>query len=209
MKSRCIEIPVLAKYIEGRLSDKDRDRIEEHLSECDTCLEEFVIANTLLNDHALIECEPVSEKVALSALKSLNIPKELKKFYAWITKVLVPDSAGQSAFATVRKSDAASSVDYISIKKHMNDLQVEMYIEKTEDDKTRIRVRVHKDNISARNVRLTLIGQGGVIVSRFLKEDYVLFEELLFGSYRFVVEQDALEKGEYLFKINEAGLNEE
>lgn len=209
MKSTCMEIDVLAGYIEGRLSDKDRDRIEEHLSECDTCLEELVIADTLLKNHDLIECEPVSEEVALSALKGLNIPKELKKFYAWITKVLVPDSAWQSAFATVRKSDAASSVDYISIKKDMNDLHVEMYIEKTEDDKAMVRVRVHKDNISARNVRLTLIRQGGVIVSRFLKEDYVLFEELPFGSYRFVVEQDALEKGEYLFKINEAGLNEE
>ena len=209
MKSRCIEIAVLAKYIEGSLSDKGRDRIEEHLSECDTCLEEFVIANTLLKDHDLIECEPVSEEVALSALKSLSIPKKLKKFYAWITKVLVPDSAGQPAFATVRKPDAASSVDYISIKKDMNDLQVEMYIEKTEDDKARIRVRVLKDNISARNVRLTLIRQGGVIVSRLLKKNYVLFEDLPFGSYRFVVEQDALEKGEYLFKINEAGLNEE
>ncbi|MCP4106973.1 MAG: hypothetical protein GY749_15785 [Desulfobacteraceae bacterium] len=84
-----------------------------------------------------------------------------------------------------------------------------MYIEKTADNKICIHARVRKENTVAKNVRLTLVRQENSIVSRLLKGDYELFENLSFGSYCLTVAQNATEKGTCLFEVSEQGISEE
>ncbi len=203
MKS-CTELGMLAKYIRGSLSKKDMDRLEEHISVCDACLEEFVVANSIMRDKELSEWEPVSKEAALSLLDVLN--NKIRHFYEWITALpselmLTPD------FAPVR-SDAGSPVDYVYLSKHMGELQTEMYVEKTAHDKVCFHARVFKENLGAKNVRLTFIRDEDAIVSRLLKDDYELFENMLFGSYCLTVRQNAMEKGSYHFEILPEGVGE-
>ncbi len=179
MKSSCMELDILAMYIKGSLSEQETDRFEEHLSECDVCLEEFVIANKHVRDKDLSEWEPVPEEDALSVLEKVN--NKIKKFYKWIT-ALPSELALNPDFALVR-SDTLSPTDYVRLGKNMDDLQTDMYVEKTADNKVCIHARVRKENAIAKNVRLTFTGQENSIVSRLLKGDYELFENLSFGSY--------------------------
>ncbi len=202
MKSSCMELDVLAMYIKGSLSEQETDRFEEHLSECDVCLEEFVIANKHVRDKDLSEWEPVPEEDALSVLEKVN--NKIKKFYKWVT-ALPSELALNPDFALVR-SDTLSPTDYVRLGKNMDDLQTDMYVEKTADNKVCIHARVHKENAIAKNVRLTFTGQENSIVSRLLKGDYELFENLSFGSYRLTVAQNAIEKGNHVFEISEQGI---
>ncbi len=209
MKSSCIDIDFLAGYIKGSLSDEDNEQVEEHLSYCDGCLEEFANATTLLKESEALAWEPVSEENAHSFLKLLNIPGQIKKFYKWISKKLPHDPFLHPGLAPARNGDGEeSAVEYIILSKGFGDIHMEIYLEKEEADRFTVRTKAPKGSQMARNVRLAFMRQGGGVVSRLIKGEDVSFEPFPFGSYRLSLLQDAVEKGEYCFDINEEGLNE-
>jgi anti-sigma factor RsiW len=63
MNRSCPDEEMFSDYIEGRLNDNDRSKIEEHLSECDTCLQEIVMANDLIRGAGNIKTDPVPAAV--------------------------------------------------------------------------------------------------------------------------------------------------
>ncbi len=209
MKSSCMDIEQLDAYIRQGLSDEERDRMEEHLSRCDACLEEFVIGTTLLRDTELTEWEHASEDAVLSVLNKFDIPEKLKKFHAWTKRVLVPDLVSQPESAFVRNGQNTSArAEYIFLNKDFNDLHTEMCMEKLENSRFSIQTKVLKNTKNAKNVRITLMRTGGAVSSRPLKGFLERFIDLPYGQYRLILAQDAVEKGEYCFKIDDGGLNE-
>ncbi len=202
MKSMCIDIHTFAEYIEGHLSSDEKDLAEIHFSECDRCRKILVNAYAIMNDSDLSDWEPASEQEVQSVLKHMGLSGRLEEVYKWIKEKL-PGPPMQPAFAVIRDSSRLSSIEYIHFSRNINDLQANFYIEKTGDDKVSIRATVLKEDRKAQNTRLTFAREGGGPVSRPLKKDYEVFEDLPFGFYRFILKQNAIEKGTCLIYIRE------
>ncbi|MDM8523050.1 zf-HC2 domain-containing protein [Desulfococcaceae bacterium HSG8] len=201
-KSSCTE-PVdtnkLADYIKGCLSGKDLDKVEKHLSKCDACLEFFLVAHSLLKTDNVFEGEPVSGNEVQSIRKRFNLPSIVD----WMSKALSPPLQPGLAIR------GAYSDDYIHLSKNFGGLQTDIYIEESENDKISIEVKLLEDKKNAENAKLILINEDeDDRDSRYLTGDSVLFHDKPFGSYCFIVRQNAKERGNYFFTINEAGLYE-
>jgi len=212
MKSECMDLETLTAYIDGCLPDKEKDAVEKHLADCDECLEEFVIANSLLNDSGLTEYESAPLNVIRTALQEVR-EKIKKKISDWMMELSPPPWILGHDISPVR-SDAASPVPSILVKKNINEFHTEMYFEKAGDKKARVWIRVLRGNQNAKNVSLTLIRDDGVPFARFLKREYVIFDRQSFGSYHLSVEQNPLENtssaqsAPYLFEVNSEGFYE-
>ena len=216
----CIDFDTLVDYITGNLPDKKRDRVMEHISRCDNCLENIASATRIMGDNDLDRWEAMPEKEALVVLEKVNMnllrssPKQpcpkletvKKKFLEWV-RGLTPDFSLQYGFARAPGFSDASFTDHICIKKIFGDLRADIFMEKC-DDKFCVQIKVYKDNKMAKNTRVTLTREGGGSVSRLASNGYKLFEDLPFGSYQLVLAQKLLKKGSYLFAINKEGIYE-
>jgi hypothetical protein len=197
----CLDIITLARYIGRTLSDKEKDEMERHLSECRSCREEFAMASVLLKDDAA-EKRPAPMEQLQSVFQTIK--KKASQFYEWIT--VLPYEAGfQPAF--VRSGEKAISPQ-IRFRKDVSDLRTEFLIEKTNERAISIEIGIFKNSIGAKNIRITLLKEGGGVVSRLLKGDHELFENLPFGVYRVNLIQNSEEKGNVCFEIDETGLTE-
>lgn len=219
MKSLCIDLETLARYIGGTMSEEERNQVEEHLADCEDCRKEFVVARTILNDEELSECEPLSDKESGSLWN--KIKEKITPILQW-TQSLYSELTENAWFLLFEPAPAMSRgrsearppvVEYVYFTKEFSDiLYAEMYIRKTEDEKACMKVRVTEENQLAKNVRLTLKREGKKDVSRPLRDAYVAFDDLMFGDYHLVVIQYGKgSKTDYLlkFKIDKAGIDEQ
>ncbi|OQX27105.1 MAG: hypothetical protein BWK80_06955 [Desulfobacteraceae bacterium IS3] len=219
MKSLCIDLETLASYIGGTVSDEERDRIEEHLADCEDCRKEFAVASTILNDEELSECEPLSDKESRSIWDKIKgkiapILQWSRSLYSELTEnawFLLFEPA--PAMSRSRSEARQPVVEYVYFSKELSEiLEAEMYFRKTEDEKACMKVRVTEESEPAKNVRLTLKREGKKDVSRPLRDAYVAFDDLMFGDYHLVVIQYGKEsKADYLlkFRIDKAGIDEQ
>ncbi len=209
MKSLCIDMETLAAYIGGSLSIEDREQMEKHLSVCDDCRKDFVIANILLKDRKL-SGKPVSQEKARSVWH--NIKEKITTTCEW-TRAAISDPTLQRCFSffgaalsPARESGPASSVDYIQQARIIGDMEAEMYIQKTGNNIASLKLRIHKESEKPANIRVTLRREGKLVKSIPLTGDYTAFESLSFGNYCLILGQDGEEKGDCFFEISEKGL---
>ncbi|MCP4349374.1 MAG: hypothetical protein GY795_28170 [Desulfobacterales bacterium] len=201
----CMDADMLISYIEKRLPEQKKDLMEEHLLECDECLEEFALAKTLVNTIDLVGYEPASEAVVRNVLNSIR--EKIENLVRWITELPPPEWLLNYGASPVRsgRSEATSTTASVLVRKKVDDLQAEMYIQKTKPDKVCIWIKVSKGRRTAKNVSLTLTKDGGRPLARFLTTDYEFFDKLSFGTYALVLEQNARKKGDLLFQIDDKG----
>ncbi len=210
---QCKDVRTLADYIEGRLSEDEKEQVEEHLSKCDECLEEFVFAHSLLNDSELMETasEPCTPEYRVH-LHPASVFQEVRdrvkqKISDWLTELTIPVWLGQ--YEAVRSTAVPASGSML-IKKNINEFQTEIFIRQAENDRARLWIRVFKDREPARNVSLTLIREGEIPFARVMNRDYVCFDRQIFGEYCLAVGHDAAAafKNTYCFEISPTGFYE-
>ena len=200
---KCLEPERIAQYLDGVLSDKERIAVERHLAECDECLELFVMSKAMIVDLNSIVKAPagiVSEVLA-------RIKSQIGRFFEWVDNLPPPEWIMQYSVSPVR-SISSVSVGAVALEKKFADLATQLYIQQAEPEKVCIWIKVEKGDKTAKNVSLTLKKEGGRPLARFLTRDYEFFEKLRYGSYALVLEQDAEEKGTYLFTIDKEGFHE-
>jgi len=73
MDNKCLRAEEIIDYIEKRLPGKARTRAEQHLSECDECLEETIIAMGVVRGGDLAKFDPVPAEVTRDAIKPCEI----------------------------------------------------------------------------------------------------------------------------------------
>jgi hypothetical protein len=224
----CLELDILGAYIDGSLDDDEKEAVKAHIASCDECMEEFVLATLLLNDEELAEYE--TEYAQTPAQTGLHTALQAvgdrirTKMSDWLTALSPPEWLSlQNSFSAVRGSQySADAVTSIFVRKDINELQTEMYIEKDEtglsSDHWRMWIKVFKGREAAKNVSLTLIREGGMPFARFLNRDYVFFDRQPYGSYSLALEQHAaelrsekkepLKKLMFRFEISNAGFYE-
>lgn len=221
MKEACLELDMLARYIGGTLSPGQKDQVERHLAVCDECREDFLITNRLIRDEDPEEWEPIPVEHAQSLWEEFR--KKICAFREW-TRTFVSDLARESQFAwagLVPVRDAESpAVDYIHLAKDIGAIRTEFFIEKKGGDNVSLKIRTVQDGEHSTRLRLTLKRKEGRDISRHIRGDYALFENLPLGLYRLRLiqhrpnkpapDQGVSEQGtyNYFFEISEAGFDE-
>lgn len=218
MKLQCIDEEVLADYIYDRLPDSEKDAAEEHLASCDECLEEFVLANTLLNDSELAAYPPEPAELVRTALREVR-EKVKNKLSEWLAGLSPPEWIFCYEPSPVRSEPLAKRSGYedissgaMFIKKNINHLKTEMYMEKEGDAGARIWIKVFKGTKPAKNISLTLV-RGERPFARVLMRDrdYAEFKQP-FGDYRLILDtmegKEGAKSNPYLFEIKETGFYE-
>jgi hypothetical protein len=218
MKRSCPDIERIGDYIEGHLNADDRSRLEKHLSECETCRQEFLIGKGLVRGADVLEPDPVPQKVTQSALRLVNrhvsiseIPLSEKcvRFFREMRSTVIdlfcPALWERWGFASIRGSRMVESEDLVHLRKRFGDMETEIEIERVGEGKAHIRVKLIGDLHRNGGVRVTL-KRGEREVSSYLPDNQgdVFFESIPFGHYslQFIKHKTAL--GTYSFEIKES-----
>jgi hypothetical protein len=205
---------VLVDYMEGRLSERERLKVEQHLSGCDSCVEELVIAGKLGDVASSLGLETVPEQVterAVHMVREFSRESLFDRISAYVKPVI---SKGRNAFmgpwprmnrslAPVRGSKTVLAGDLILLRKSFSDFEVHIEIEKTSDGRAFILVRVPDLDESENPIRATLLKNGREMSSLLCVGQAATFEEVPFGRYTLVFSRDGVKVGEYAFIIKE------
>lgn len=216
MKRACPDEEMLAAYIEGLLPDYKRARMEAHLSECDTCLEEFKLTNSILRGGDRFEPDTVPPEVTLSAVDLVNSEsavsssssgKKIKRYvsalYSNLFHHLQVPSLGEAQLVPIRSSKIAVSDDLFRIKKSFREFDTEIEIEKTGENTAHIRVRLFERNGCSNRIRVTLKRGERELCSSLSSGGGVHFEDISFGPCKLIFDRDGVSLGAYLFDIKE------
>ncbi|MCP4344618.1 MAG: zf-HC2 domain-containing protein [Desulfobacterales bacterium] len=199
---KCMDINMIDEYVSGELSGREKDLAEKHLSDCDKCLEAVALGKILLRDIESAEYAPLSEKLIRAGLE--NIFSKVKKVFNWFTELSPPEWLLLPEISHVRSGNTSSSAPCIFVKQYFSDMLAEIYIEKQQNNRTGIWIKILKNNNkNEKNICVTLIREDGTPFARFLKQDYVFFDKLHYGVYCLTLEQNS-----FTFEINDAGLFE-
>jgi hypothetical protein len=218
MKTTCPDEETLVDYLEGRLSDADRAEVEEHISRCEICLENLLVARNLLKDSNLSALESVPLQVTDAAVRlvtrrgrlSYAITKQKQKaetmlrvLRSGVSNLFTLEPWGKFAFAPTRGSKKMAAKDSMHVKKTFKDILVDIEIEKTGDEKALIRVTLPENTKNKKGIRVTLKRGEREISSNLAGEGYVLFEDIPFGTYGITFERDGTNLGIYFFEFKE------
>ena len=216
MEIACPADEIHADYLEGRLSEEERSEMEEHLSDCNACLEVLAVANSLIRGEEQFRLEPVPAKVTDAAGRlvqsqdpqvsehlSEKIERILKDLSSKVSESFSPKTWGQLQPQPVRGSKRKVPKDLVLLKKTFEDVETEIEIEKVGENKALIRVRLLLADFTSQKVRVTLKKNDREIASHLAEEAYVLFEDIPFGHYSLTFDRDGLTLWTYLFEIKE------
>jgi hypothetical protein len=216
MMRACPTEEMLADYLEGRLSEKEGSKMERHFAECDTCLEELAVANSLIRGAHLPELESVPTGVTEAATRLVlsqdhfvsgslpeRIERALKDLPTKISEFLDYRTWGELQPQPVRGPKKKVAKDFVLLKKTFQDVETEIEIEKIGDNKAHIRVRILLDDADSQTIRVTLKKGEREIASYLAEHAHALFEDIPFGRYSLSLSRDGLILGMYHFEIKE------
>jgi len=214
MKTKCPDEEWLADYLEGRLSEKERSHVEEHLAGCEICLERLAVTSRLVQDRDRFELDPVSNEVTEAAVRLVtsrtaitqdSLMEKLKgsvsKIGSAISDVLCPNQGHGWQPAPVRGSKTVVSDDFVCLNVSFEEIETEIEIEKTGSSNAHIRVKPHKAGKYRRVLRITLKQGKREVASYLLDGLYVLFEDIPFGHYSISLAKKGVPFGTYIFEV--------
>jgi hypothetical protein len=209
-KKSCPGEEMIADYLEDRLSAEDKEAMDAHLSECERCLEELVIAGKAMKDTAEAPAVPlgvtkaavrlVAKQTTGAAEKSLK--ESIATYMEKVSDYVRYSLPWRWQHATIRSSKVESAPDLVVIRKVYKEIETEIEIEKTGEDKAHIRVKA--GGREKNGIRVTLKKGEREISSQLLSGDHVLFEDIPFGRYEIVFSTNGSKLGTYTFEIRES-----
>ena len=218
MERLCPDEEMLADYLEGRLSDDEKSRLEKHVSQCDQCLEDMMISKNLVNETYQFELDQVPDRVTKGVLHMLEdhggqswhaISIKLKRFFnnlsSSLSDYLGPIPWGRFALAPIRGTKTVVSDDLVQLRKTFKEIEADIEIEKKGPDSAHIRVRLTDRKKNEQGIRVTL-RKGEREFASYLpgKSGYVFFEDIPFGQYSLDFDKDGAKLGTYPFIIKES-----
>lgn len=214
----CPDEERLVDYIEGRLSKEDRSHIEEHLSDCEICLEGLMVTRSILHGRDEIETEPVPAAVTESAVSLITGPRAplfdvsidrlklaINRIKSGFEDLFWPDSWMRWQPAAIRGAKSVASEDLFRIRVSFKKIKTEIEVEKTANEKALIRVQFPRGTQKAQKIRVTLKENDREIASYLLEGASVRFEAVPFGHYGISLTENGVNLGTYLFEIKETG----
>jgi len=207
---------MLVKYSEGRCTENERMKVEKHLVACPRCRRTFTESYSAWKTFSGKGWEKASEEEVRWVITRLKSSGKKGKTYAWIRNI-ASDLLSLPGFSLMMGAPAAGAVrrngmaekqeghhsDISLLTKDFGSLCVYFYVEKSGSEEVNIRVTVIDGKKKAANVRLIFLREGGGTVSHPLVGEYEYFDHMPFGSYTFLLKQNAEEKGRCRIRISE------
>lgn len=214
MEAKCVREEALMDFLEGRLSDRQRRRVESHLASCDSCLEDMLVVRSLIREPALADTADVPAGVTARAIKAVQALRKgslvervrgavapVASRWSQVVEDLV--SSGEPGLAPVRGSREDLDEDLILLSKAFSELDVDIEMERKGLKRASIKVRLTRVDHPGRPVRVTLLSGEKEISSMILVEHPVLFENIPLGRYLLAFSRGGRRVGEYAFQIRE------
>ena len=219
MKIECIREEALMDYFNNKLTEEERVVIEEHLSECDDCLELMKMMSRMINASEDSKPEwtslkPVPEHVTKKAIESVwainenSIKKENASFLSRVFSLFIDKIMDFFTFRTLvpvavrsKKKDAQN--DFFIVHKTISDLAVEIEFEKRPLNRALIRILVAQNPLPKEPLRVALFSADREVSSFTIKESAVTFQEVPFGHYTLVFFRSGQKLGNYSFEVKD------
>jgi hypothetical protein len=190
--------------------------MEKHLSDCTSCLEELVIANSLFQGGDLPQLDPVPPEVTETAVRlvqdldatvsdslSEKFERAIKTLPTRISDFLNHTTGAELQPQPIRGSKRIVTKDLVLLKKTFKDMETEIEIEKMGENRAHIRVRLLLDDTTSKSIRVTLKKKEREIASHLAEGAQVLFEDIPFGHYSLTFARDGVTLGICQFEIKE------
>lgn len=217
MDNNCLSEETLADFIEGRLDPEQRRNVERHLSACDDCLEMLTLSMGVVRGGDTGRTEPVPEAVTRSALRTAldcqeknrsaiaaKIRRLKHRAISRVADVVSPLFFGAPVPAPIRGTRQQITKDLVRLQKTFLEIDTEIEIEKTTEDRAHVRVRLAGDFLQEKGVRVALERDDREVFSQLLGARFTLFENVSFGRYRMRFTQNGKNLGEYSFELKES-----
>ncbi len=211
MKARCPDEEILASYMEGGLSPEDRLEMDTHLSDCEMCLENFVIGRRFILESKAEHAPAEVTQAAVRRVADMNrSPYEIlgkkagafaKGIFSKISDYLDPGFLNDPLVPATRDGRSASE-EALPVEKRFKGIVTEFH--KTGEDRGKILVRLANDTVEAgRDIRVTLKRGNREVASAFLDKGYALFDELPFHPYHLLFAKEGMEIESHSFDLGE------
>lgn len=208
---KCLSDYEIGAYIDGKLTDAEKEPIENRLFSCKECWEDFVtVKKTIIHGDA----EPVEEMPVSLVHKAIHMYAEKNKLFNLIVS-LVKDSIqvmqyteGFQIFTPLAAGGLRRGISgypsMVIIKKSFDEIDVELDIEKTGSDICNIRIAVDEvmQKASVKPLRIELVSKGRELLSNLLEEGETFLEEVGVGNYKIKIHKNDKIFGEIALKID-------
>lgn len=192
----------LACYLDNLLIDTEKENVEEHLTECDKCLQQVIFLHKLKNEvkeegfiktpqevikkaKDLVQESPFKEivEVVLSFAKdTINVLKDTGAMFTPLEMIPVE----------VRKGETDKEKDVVHLRKTFEEIKVEIIIERLNENTYEIEVLTSDSTTETPldDVRLNLIFNERELASYLTVNGSASFKSLHMGKYTFVIVRD-------------------
>lgn len=200
--NQCPNEEMVACYIDGLLSSKEKDTLDQHLLSCPSCKEIFSIQGEVAKiqkeegvgfvpDYVTKEAQQlVHEKYGVKILKLVASFSD-KVFEAiQTTGEVISGHQLQPNFA-LRDSSGTKQIKTFSVRKIFNNIRVDLEITRESGDSNTIIVRVmdNQTEIPNNDLRVTLIQSEIELESYITQNGKAIFENVKSGQYIFEISQ--------------------
>ena len=197
-EKQCPDEEIITCYFENLLSGTEKENVQEHLIDCDKCLEQVIFLHELENEIKEEGFIKIPQEVIKKA-KELVLERPLKNLVEVVisfgkdTINVLKDTGDmftplEKIPVKIRNSKNEKEKDFI-LRKTFNNLEVEIKIERLNENAFDIEALTFdsKKGVPIDDVRLNLIFNKREITSYLTANGSASFKNLCFGKYALVI----------------------
>jgi len=210
--SSCPEEEAMVDYVHGKLSQREKEKLERHLFSCESCLDQMMICNQFLEEEGQKE-ENVPASVLDRAIRLFPVKKKksvIENGKRFLVEILgkgkeVLDTLYPVSLlpVTVRGKRGGVSSHIISFDRRFEKVIVKVEIERMAKGFSQMKVRVAdlKTSRPLSRLRVTLQKEEEEVASYLTENGKVLFDRLPFGRYKIDIQDRSTVLAELSIKI--------
>ena len=195
---------ILAEYVIGTLSSRARETLERHMASCGRCAQTVYQALVVLEDETDTAPASVPEPLVERLYRHIPRPRPRLFLLRWFFRRLIEAigplrrrlesliSFHQPALAYVRGRKKAISKNLIVLERAFSEIKLTVEVEKTGPHRADIKIIATRPRSGARfhGVRINLYSGKKELASFVAFRGEALFEQIPFGTYRIVAQDD-------------------
>jgi len=196
-KKNCPEESILVNYTDDLLEETQREQLEQHLIECNHCLELVLFNSKVQLDESDEEVPDAPDTWKRSAMNLISEKADVKEGLFDIVlrflkeKIEVADNPGnlsiffEPAPMPARAGRKELSENLITLKRIFADLESSIEVERVDDTYVNMKVITvnHKSGAPAIDLRISLFNPVREIASYVVEDGMALFMGLKYGRY--------------------------
>lgn len=209
-KNKCLSEIEVGAYMDGTLSPEKREEVERHFVDCSRCWNEFIALQRILTKEKQFDQEDAPERVIMKVVNMfpqkrsiLDIVLKLAGEAAEVIRHSADFSMVELLPATAVRGGKKLSPGTVVLKRSFDEINVELNIEKIQDNLCSIVVMV--DDPAAEEGKdifsVELISRERVLFSSRIKEGEAVLEDVSTGLYTIKILKRGRSLGEIAIKI--------